>query len=57
MGDDELAEHLVTLLVMLHLTEAELWVHPRARAIGAYLSKRLGLAVSPAPGCADASLS
>lgn len=55
MGDDDLAEHLVTLLVMLHLTEAELWVHPRARAIGDYLSERLGLEPVLAPPCAAAS--
>jgi len=53
----DLAEHLVTLLVMLHLAEAELWVHPGARSLGNYLSERLGLAVSEAPGCSEASFS
>ncbi len=57
LSDEDLAEHLVTLLVMLHLTEAELWVHPRARAIGNYLSERLGLSLDISPSCADASAS
>ncbi len=57
LGEDELAEHLVTLLVLLHLTDAELWVHPRAKGLGLYLSERLGLSVAPAPACGDASTS
>ncbi|WP_293170025.1 alpha/beta hydrolase [Oceanithermus sp.] len=56
LADDELAEYLVSFLMLQHLTEAELWVHPRARAIGDYLSERLSLDVSPAPGCSEASL-
>jgi len=52
-GDDDLAEYLVGLLMMLHLTEADLWVHPRARALGRYLSERLGLSVSEAACAGD----
>ncbi len=51
LGEDDLAEHLITLLVMLHLTGAELWVHPQARKIGVYMSERLGLVAVPAPPC------
>lgn len=57
LREDELAEYLVTLLVMLHLTEAELWIHPRARGLGRYLSERLGLSVSEAPGCPEDAFS
>ncbi|WP_457629971.1 alpha/beta fold hydrolase [Oceanithermus sp.] len=51
LQDDELAEYLLGMLVMLHATEAEIYAHPNAAGVAAYLSERVGMPVQVLAGC------
>ena len=51
LADSELAEYLLGLLVMMHATEAEIYVHENARAVGEYLAERVGVAAQLLEGC------
>jgi len=54
LEDDELAEYVVGMAMMLHATDAEIVVHSDSRGIGEYLSDRLGLKVQVSEDCPPA---
>ena len=51
LADDELAEYVLGMLIMLHATEAEIYVHPNAAAVGEYLKERVGVPVQVLSDC------
>jgi len=51
LQDDELAEYVLGMLVMLHATEAEIFAHPNAAGVGEYLSGRVGVPVQALADC------
>jgi len=51
LQDDELAEYVLGMLVMLHATEAEIYAHPNAAGVGEYLSERVGVSVQVLADC------
>jgi len=57
LQDDELAEYILGMLIMLHATEAEIYIHANSAGIGEYLSERVGVSVQVVTDCSPAAVS